>query len=228
MSKTFTLKSFSTVLLGSLLLTGCMKDFPEMSYSPEDAEYAKMLQDEIKSDNSYAARLQLARLQFEHNQLEQADELLEQLVKEDTSDMEALAWYGANQCKLVGEAFPWLMGIDKYRGAVSCLEKVKTALDKDSGNFSIQLIAINTGSAVNLGDSLSWASSTRETLEKAIVQNPQDYPADVVDYFYLAAAENDLAQDKLESGKTYLNKVISRQQSARLTALASSRLASLQ
>ena len=227
MSKTFTLKSLSTVLLGSLLLTGCMKDFPEMNYSPEDAEYAKMLQDEIKSNNDYAARLQLARLQFEHNQLEQADQLLEQLVKEDSNDMEALAWYGANQCKLVGEAFPWLMGIDKYRGAMSCLEKVKTALDKDSDNFSIQLIAINTGSAVNLGDSLSWASSTRETLEKAIAQHPQDYPADVVDYFYLAAAENDLAQEKVESGKTYLQKVISRQQNPRVVALANGRLADI-
>jgi hypothetical protein len=228
MLNTLTKKSLSITLLGScLLLGGCIKDFPEMTYNPADTDYAKLLQDEIQSDNSYAARLQLARLQFEHNQLEQADQLLEQLIKEDATDMEALAWYGANRCKLVGESFPWMMGIDKYRGAVKCLGQIKTALDKAPDNFSVQLIAINTGSAVNLGDSLDWATSTRETLEKAITRNPQDYPEDVVDYFYLAAAENDLAQEKLDSGKAYLNKVISQEHNQRLVAQAKNRLASL-
>lgn len=222
-------KSVLTLLCGSsMLLTGCMKDFPEMSYNQADADYAKLLQEEIQADNSYAARLQLARLQFEHNQLEQADQLLEQLVKEDANDMEALAWYGANECKLVGEAFPWLMGIDKYQGAKRCLGKVKTALDKAPDNFTVQLIAINTGSAVNLGDSLDWATSTRETLEKSITQNTQNYPAEVVDYFYLAAAENDLAREKVDSGKGYLNKVVTEKHNERLVAMANSRLAAIQ
>jgi predicted negative regulator of RcsB-dependent stress response len=229
MSTTVLRKSLLTLLCGStLLLTGCMKDFPELTYNPADAEYAKLLQEEAKADNSYAARLQLARLQFEHNHLEEADQLLEALVKEDSNDMEALAWYGANQCKLVGEAFPWLLGIDKYLGAKSCLDKVKTALDKAPDNFTVQLIAINTGSAVNLGDSLAWATSTRAALEKSIQQNPQHYPADVVDYFYLAAAENDLAHDNVDSGKNYLNKVLAEKHNERLTALAAHRLASIQ
>lgn len=229
MTTTFVRKTLFTLLCGSsLLLTGCIKDFPEMAYNQADAEYAKLLQDEIESDNSYAARLQLARLQFEHNQLEKADQLLENLVKEDSNDMEALAWYGANQCKLVGEAFPWLLGIDKYQGAKSCLGKVKTALDKAPDNFSVQLIAINTGSAVNLGDSLDWATRAREALEKSIQQNPQHYPADVVDYFYLAAAENDLAHNKVDSGKQYLNKVVSEKRNERLVALANQRLANIE
>lgn len=227
MNRRFSVPVLGCLVLMSALSSGCMKEFKELAYSTDDAEFAKMLQKEIAEENSSAARVQLGRLAFEHNRLAEAEEVLAPVLQAEPDDMEALAWFGANECKQVGAAFPWLLGIDKYRGAVSCLGKVKTALDKAPDNFSVQLIAINTGSAVNFKDSLVWATRTREILEAAITQNPQNYPAEVVDYFYLAAAENDLAHGKVDSAKTYLSKVVSLNRSPRLVQVANQRLQSI-
>jgi hypothetical protein len=51
-----------------------------------------------------------------HNRIDDADALLRQAVKENPQDMEAKAWFAANNCKIAGRAGPWLMGLDKLYG----------------------------------------------------------------------------------------------------------------
>lgn len=216
---------FCAVFLSALiLLTSCAKHFEEVPYSEEAQSLKTMLQEDIKSDDTYYSKLQLGRLLFEHNQIEEADRILSELIDEDPDNMEALAWYGANKCKIVGESQPWFMGIRKLIRVKSCLNKVKIALDTDPDNFTIQLVAISTGSIVNVGDSLSWASVTRNKFEDAISANPNYYPQEVVDYFFFAAAENDLAHGKTDSAKQYLDKVRESSDNSFLVKQATDRL----
>ena len=203
------------------------KTFDEMSYDESAQSLKNMLIKQIEEDNEYVAKLQLGRLYFEHNQLEAADEMLLELIEEDPEHMEALAWYGANQCKIIGESQPWLMGIKKLSRAKACLERVKTALDSSPDDFTIQLIAITTGSVVNVGDSLEWATQQRQSMEAVIESQPNYFPVEVVDYFNLAASENDIALGKTVEAKQRLETIVTNGQHAFVKRLAKEKLQTL-
>ena len=207
-----------------LLCFACAKSFDEMSYDESAQSLKNILIEQIEEDDEYEARIQLGRLYFEHSQLELADKILADLVEEDPTHMEALAWYGANQCKIVGETQPWLMGLRKLSRAKACLKKVKTALDKSPDDFTIQLIAITTGSIVNVGDSLEWASQERQSMKAAIESQPDYFPVEVLDYFNLAAAENDIAQEQFAQAKKRLELLETNGQNAFVKRLARAKL----
>ncbi len=210
-----------------MLISSCAQKYDRLPLTDSDQEFREMLQESIRQDNSFDARLQLATLLFEYNHITEANTLLENLTYEQPDSMEALAWYGANKCKIVRESQPWLLGIRKLSRVKSCLAMVKTALDTEPKNFTVQLVAINTGSLVNMNNSLEWATQARESLNNAMQEAPNKFPPSVTAYFKLAAAENELAFGNIDNAKNFLEDVISQNSSDRLSNFAAQRLSQL-
>lgn len=184
------------------ILAGCAKEFPLQTYTQQETEYVNML----KSSDDVSSRTELARLYFEHNELEKADSLLEKLAAENKDNAEVLAWYGANNCKIAGKKGPWLLGIDKIFLAKACLQQIQDALKKDSENFTIQMIALHTGAAVNAFDSLNMARAEMQKIAGDITKKSDAYtPAALFNYHY-ASALVELAAENRDAAKEHLTK----------------------
>ncbi len=216
----FTKKNTLTVICVSLLLSACAKSFDKIAYTDSDHEYEKLLVESIDDSGDYESKVLLGRFYFEHNELEKADELLESLIEEDENHMEALAWYGANKCKIVADSTPWLMGLRKLYRVNGCLNDVKTALDKGGDNFNIKLVGIHTGSGVNMFDSLEWASDAHEKLSQEIKEKPNKYAPEAIEYFHLASADYHKAAGDQPVAQKLLSEIIATSKNDKLIAQA--------
>ncbi len=218
------IKTIPLALL-SLTLGGCVSTFDTIPFSEQEESFKQTLTEEIQSSNDEDARLQLGRMMFEHNYLDEADEALGELVGENPENYEALAWYGANNCKQAGAAIPWAMGIRKMVLVNECLGQIDTALKAEPDNFTIRLIAINTGSVVKVMGSLETAIAEKEKLEAEIEEQPNLYTDDAKSHFYLAAAQTEAAQDNKEKAEAYLQKVLELNANETVTNMAKAKIA---
>jgi len=216
------IKTHTTILLFTLLLLGgCSTKFERVAFSDADIEYEQMLKDSIEETNDFDTRVLLGRFYFEHNDLERANRLLKSLIKTDASHMEALAWYGANKCKIVAESNPWFMGLRKLYRVKSCLGDVKTALDNGGDNFNIKLIGIHTGSGVNMFGSLDWAGQTHQNLSQTIKDAPGVFAPEAIEYFNLASADYYQAIGNSQDAQKILLTIIETSKNSKLVSQAS-------
>lgn len=175
-------KAWATMLL-VILLTGCSQNFPEIPWSESDLSYRQTLNEQ----NDYDSRLELARLDFTHNFINDADGLLSQLVAENPEDMEAKAWYSANNCKLAGRKGPWLLGFDKLYDVWRCLSDLQVAAEKAPENFTISMIQINTYAEVDMFRSRKRATILLEEMITQIDKKPNFYSNEAKIAIYEAA-----------------------------------------
>ena len=215
----------TALALSTFLLGGCVTSFDTIPFTDQEESFKQTLNEEIQSSNDEDAKLQLARMMFEHNHLEQADVILSELVNSNADNYEALAWYGANNCKQAGAAIPWAMGVRKMMMVSDCLGQIDSALNSEPDNFTIRLIAINTGSVVKVMGSLDTAVAEKEKLEAEIESKPGLYTADAKSHFYLAAAQTETALENHDKAQAYLQKVIELNANEEVINMAKSKIA---
>ncbi len=175
---------FYTNLCLLFLLTGCSQEFPKQAWSKNDTSYRQVL----IQQNDYDSRLELGRLNFLHNYIDEANTLLSQAVSENPDDMEAKAWYAANNCKIAGRKGPWLMGLDKLYGVWKCLEDIQMAVANAPHNFTVRMIQINTDAEVDMFGSRNRAAKSMQQLLAEIAEKPNLYDATALTAAYEAAA----------------------------------------
>ena len=195
-----------TLFIGALcaLMIGCAREFPARRYNDEEIRFRDALMEEPDFDS----RLALARLYFEHNEIDRADVLLQKLVSEDPEDAQALAWYGANNCKLAGRAHPWLLGFHKLYRVYACLGQVREAATKAPDDLTVQLVLVNTGAAVDMFGSLDSAQHTLKRLLAGDKAEADRYPPGPRAHIFLAAALVSQALDNRRRTQIYFERVI--------------------
>ncbi len=199
------MKRLSISLIFCLLATACSQEFAEIPLSQESIDFIDMLQHETDADS----QLEIARIKFTHNSIDEADELLHALVKVHPEHWEAQAWYGANNCKLAARKGPWLMGFDKLYGVWNCLNQVQTAYDHASDNFTIQMVLVNTFAEVNMFGSLDKAWDVLGTILSQIEDRPEHFPpTEQVAAFEAAINVAQNMQNPADLVKSYLDKII--------------------
>jgi len=196
---------FGVAMVCISLLPGCSQEFPQKPWSHMDVDYLQVLE----AQKDFDSRLEIARLNFSHNLIDEADSLLSKLVKENPNDMEVKAWYAANNCKIVGRKGPWLMGLDKLYGVWVCLEDLQSALDAASDNFTVQMIYINANIEVNMFLSFDKATVLLEKLLTKIDERPNLYePTAQVAIFEAAVKMESLRNVDMQRLNTYLKRII--------------------
>ncbi len=205
------------------LLLGCAREFPQRAYSQE----AQAFRDMLLQGSDYDSRLALARLYFEHNEIDKADALLRELVTEDPDDAQALAWFGANNCKLAGRAQPWLMGFYKLYRVYACLDQVRDAAARAPHDLTVQLVLANTGAVVDMFGSLDSAQQALDGLLAGDNAEGDRYPPGPRAHIFLAAAEVNKARGNREAAADYLQSVIALDADRDTPSLARERLAQL-
>jgi hypothetical protein len=168
----------------ALALAGCAQVFPVQPLSADERSYEQQLRATADTD----AKIALGQLYFMHNQIDQADAVLAPVVVAEPKNGAALAWYGANNCKLAARRGPWLMGMDKLWLVRSCLAEVDQALALAPTDFNVQMVHMETGHTVNMFGSLDKAAATQAQVEKFIAAQPGALPPDARAQFWVTAS----------------------------------------
>lgn len=217
------LRSLAITLALTGALAGCAQELPEQPYSADAAAFRDML----AGATDFDSRLALARLYFEHNQLDAADSLLRELTAQDPDHAVAAAWHGANDCKLAGRAQPWLMGLRKLYLVRDCLRRIEAALTAEPDSIDVRLIYINTAAAVAMFDSLTGARAELDRLMVELTDEAAGFPPSVEAHTYLAAAEVTAAEGDIDTATAHLQRVIALGVDASTVNQAQARLAGL-
>jgi len=167
-----------------LALAGCAQVLPVVPLSADERQYEQSLKSTADTD----AKIALGQLYFMHNEIDRADAVLAPVVAAEPKNAQALAWYGANNCKLAGARGPWLMGLDKLVMVRSCLQQVDQALALAPKDFTVQMVHMETGAAVDKFGSLDRAAATQKEVERTLAASPQALPADARAQFWVTAA----------------------------------------
>ncbi|QSA98899.1 hypothetical protein [Methylococcus sp. EFPC2] len=187
-----------------ILLSGCSREFPPIPWMPADDGRRLALQE--KTD--FASRLELGRLEFLHNGIDEADRLLTPLVHEQPNNLEAKAWHAANRCKLAERRGPWMLGLDKVVLLWSCLTELERAGHHAGDNLSVALAQIYTDTEVSVFGTRHRAYQARDRLQQRLEAKPQSYaPADQAS-FYEAVAALEARYDNATGARDYLSRVI--------------------
>lgn len=194
---------FIGLLLASLL-SGCSREFPETPWLSGEEGRRLALQD--KTD--FASRLELGRMDFMHNRLDEADALLSQLVREQPNDVEAKAWHAANRCKLAERRGPWMLGLDKVVLIWDCLSELERAGHHAGDKLSVALAQIYTDTEVAVFGARHRAFQARDRLQQRIDAKPQEYSPSDKTSFYEAAAALEARYGNIKGAREYLNRVI--------------------
>lgn len=193
------------MLACGLLLSACAQEFPKQPWSASDSDYRELL----AAETDFDSRLELARLYFIHNHIDEADTLLSTLVSEQPDNMQAKAWHGANQCKIAGRKGPWLMGLDKLYGVWRCLGDVQDAVAGAPGDFTVRMVQINTDAEVGLFGSRDRAAGELAKLFETLDAKP-DFYAPTAKSAILEAAVRLEALKSADPGKRreYLRRIV--------------------
>ena len=219
-------RSILIFLLATIILFGCAHSFPILPFDKEELEFKAQLEQDIKEDkDNIISRLQMARLFFMHNYIDEADTMLQEIVKKAPDNMEALAWYGANNCKKTARSHPWFMGFRKLYLVKKCLGQIKEALKREPDNFTILLISINTGAEVDKFGSLQEAKKNMDALKEKIERD--DYPVDAKAHFYMAAALVEEKIGNIKEAQSFLKKILDTYPNSKLGKKAKTKLARL-
>lgn len=183
---------------------GCGKEFPETPWSSADIELRRAIEHQI----DYDSRLELARLDFMHNRIDEADALLRELVKENPDDMTAKAWFAANECKIAGRTGPWLLGMEKLYLVWDCLKDLDEAAQKAPDEFTVLLVQMNTDAEVDMYGSMQRALDTRARLEKQIETRPDAYPPSARSAFFETAARIEALRNNPQAATDYWQRIV--------------------
>ena len=156
----------------------------------------------------FSSRLELGRLEFMHNRIDEADMLLSQLVKEQPNNVEAKAWHAANRCKLAERRGPWMLGLDKMVLLWDCLTELERAGHHAGDNLSVALAQIYTDTEVEVFGAKHRAFQSRARLRQRIENRPLEYTAADKSAFLEAAAFLEGRYGSPNSARDYLNQVI--------------------
>lgn len=170
--------------LACAVLAACSQTFPEQRLSADDQAFEASARTQAEPD----VKLALGQLYVMHNRIDEADALLSPLVATDPGNAQALAWYGANNCKLAGRRGPWLMGLDKLYLVKRCLDQTERALALAPKDFTVQMVHIETGREVDMFGSFERARQTRDAVQRMVDAQPGAVPADALAQFHLASA----------------------------------------
>jgi tetratricopeptide (TPR) repeat protein len=184
MSRHTRLVKFVFVITAIVALAGCAQTLPVQSLSADEKAYEQTLLAEKGSE----AKVALGQLYFTHNLIDSADAVLRPVVAAEPQNAQALAWYGANNCRKAGARGPWLMGMDKLYMVKQCLDQTERALAMAPNDFVVQMVQMNTGLEVDKFGSLDRAIKTKSAIERNIAAAPKAIPGDALAQFYVSAA----------------------------------------
>lgn len=186
------------------MLSGCSREFPETPWLANEQQQRLAL--EGKTD--FASRLELGRLDFMHNRLDDADALLTPLIHEQPNDFEAKAWHAANRCKMAERRGPWLLGLDKVVLLWDCLTELERAGHHARENLSVALAQMYTDTEGAVFGARRRAFQARDGLQQRIEARPGDYTAIQKASFFEAAAELEAHNGNVKGVRDYLRQVI--------------------
>jgi hypothetical protein len=208
-----------TALL-SLICSCCSVHETELALKKEDEAYRQLLQSQISADNDADSRLALARLYFDYHAHEDADKILSRLTREFPGEMEYLAWYGANNCKLAKEMFPWAFGMEKLYPVAKCLKQIDAALGPDPINYPVLMVKLNTAYEVDMFGSLASARDNIKTFDEHLKKRRAGYAKrDLAEYYYIAALIAQKSEDH-QAADRYLARIIQDRSSPDMVAKA--------
>ncbi|WP_045227325.1 tetratricopeptide repeat protein [Methyloterricola oryzae] len=199
------IKPILCLIAVTLLLTGCSRSFPEIPWLPKEQQRQRELQGNI----DFASRLELARLYFQHNRIDEASEILDPLVSEQPNNQEAKAWHAANRCKLAERRGPWLLGIDKMVLLWSCMTELERAGHHAGDNLSVALAEIYTDTEVEVFGAKRRAYQAKDRLQQRIESKGEAYTTPEKAAFYQAAALLAFRHGDSAGARDYLKRVIS-------------------
>jgi tetratricopeptide (TPR) repeat protein len=183
-------------------VAGCAQKFEVKPLTVDEQQFEKTLLAESNSDS----RLALGQLYFTNNRIDEAHALLSQVVGAEPRNAMALAWHGANNCKIAGRKGPWLMGLDKLYLVQQCLNQIDAALAMAPDDFTVQMIHMNTGVEVNRFGALERAQQTKARVEARFAAAPSALPADALAQFYVTAARLERVSGNAGNARAYLDK----------------------
>jgi tetratricopeptide (TPR) repeat protein len=183
-------------------VAGCARQFEVKPLTADEQQFERTLLAESSSDS----KLALGQLYFTNNRIDEAHVLLSQVAGAEPRNAQALAWHGANNCKLAGRKGPWLMGLDKLYLVKQCLNQIDAALAMAPDDFTVQMIHMNTGAEVNMFNALERALQTRTRVEASVAAAPGAMPADALAQFYVTAARLDRVSGNHQGARHYIDK----------------------
>ena len=168
------------------------QDFPQTPLTTENREEIVQLQEEIRNDpGDVTSWVRLGQIYFFHNRLEATAQQFSQAKVIAPQEGIILAWWGSNETKQAGAAFPWCWGICKIRALKQGVSAINEAVALAPNDPLIRLIRINTLTALQgrfsnfnlvFEDEQFFISQTPEMLDSL----PDELMAKV--YLALAAA----------------------------------------
>ncbi len=166
-------------------------DFPKQSYSIQEMEVKNDLTSEIKENPDDAdVRVELGQLYFHHNDLNKAETLLEQAVKLEPGNAEALAIYSANEAKQAGAMWDFTWGLMKLNRMSDVVEGLNKAVELEPDNFTVRLYRMNTLVGFrDKKDNFHRIFEDEEWFLKKADSSPDYFPEEVKRAFYKVLSE---------------------------------------
>ncbi|WP_145998695.1 hypothetical protein [Methyloterricola oryzae] len=153
------------------MLTGCSRPFPEIPWLPREQQHLS----ELQGKANFSSRLELARLYFQHNRIDDAGDILDSLVGEQPNNVESKAWHAANRCKLAERRGPWLLSSDKMMLLWSGMTELERAGHQAGDNLSVALAEIYTDTAAEVFGAKRRAYRARDRLQQRIESKGETY-----------------------------------------------------
>jgi tetratricopeptide (TPR) repeat protein len=186
----------------AVMIAGCAQTFEIKPLSTEEQQFEKTL----RTDASNDGKLALGQMYFTTNRIDEADTLLTQVVNAEPKNAQAIAWQGANNCKIAARKGPWLAGMDKLVLVKKCLKQVDSALAMTPDDFTVQMVHMNTGAEVNMFGALQRAMETKARVEARFTSNPNALPSDALAQFYVTAARLERKSGNAKGSRSYIEK----------------------
>lgn len=166
-------------------------DFPRQPFSREETEQIADLTAEARDNPGEASvKVELGRLYFHHNELDQAETQLDQAVNLEPANAEALAIFYANEAKQAGAMWDFTWGLFKLNRMEKVVNGLNQAVAMEPGNFTVRLYRMNTlvgfrekkGNFHKIFEDEAWFLGR-------IAASPSIFPEEVKRAFYQVLAE---------------------------------------
>lgn len=166
-------------------------DFEQRPYSAAEQMTLEALTTELKENpQDTAVLVELGSTYSLHNELEKADELLQQAMQLAPEDPQVLAWYSANNTKRSGAMVDLSFGMYKmYKLSAAC-EGLSEAVGKAPNDLTVRMLRLATFANIGKVNSLFEQVFDDEKWFNALLTNANGQLPDAVkSQFYLAMAQ---------------------------------------
>ena len=176
------------------------RDFPQVPYSTEDLETMNELKTEIKAEPQDASlKAELGSIYFRHNELDKAEEELEQAIELEPKNPEIRSWYYANELKQTGAMLDFTWGLTKLYRLNKAVKNIDATVKDDPDNAIVRVTHLSTIVSVG-GIHRSFRLFHEDELwfKKKQEQSADYFPDLLKRSFYLSLAKAHLIQAEID------------------------------